>query len=161
MNRKFLMDYDFLKHINSHIDLFLETNVKVESQDRPTTDIVWDTFKVYMMGIMIRYAAKHKAGLNKEINKVRDEINILQRVHKIQKYSRTLKDLQQLKLKVDSLLHKKANDLKQNSRKLNYIAANKSGKHLTSIIKTVLKRQPITLKNDMTCQRTLIKTIKQ
>lgn len=54
MNRKFLMDTDFLKYINSHIDLFIETNVNSgDSQDRPEIHIVWDSFKVYIRGVMI------------------------------------------------------------------------------------------------------------
>lgn len=36
-------------------------------------------------------------------------------------------------------------DFKHNSNKINDIAANKSGRHLTSLIKKVLKRQPIVL----------------
>lgn len=45
------------------------------------------------------------------------------------------------------MLSEKANDFKHNSNKLNYIAANKSGKHLTSIIQKVLKRQPVVIKD--------------
>ncbi len=53
---------------------------------------------------------------------------------------------QQLKLKLDSLLLKKVNDFRHNSNKLNYISANKLGKHLTSLVKKVLKRLPMSFK---------------
>lgn len=42
---------------------------------------------------------------------------------------------------------KKAEDFKHNSNKINYIAANKSGRHLTSLIKKVIKREPIVLRD--------------
>ena len=41
MNRKYLMDTDFLEYVNSHIDPFIETNVKSgDPQDRPGFNIL-------------------------------------------------------------------------------------------------------------------------
>ena len=97
---------------------------------------------------MIGYAARKKKELDKELNIIRHEIKYLQRAHKTQTNSKGYKELQEAKLKLDSLLIKKADDYKYNSTKINYIAANKSGKHLSSLIKRVLKRQPITLKDE-------------
>lgn len=85
MNRKYLMDTDFLEYVNSHIDLFIETNVKSgDHQDRLGIDIVWDTFKAYLRGVMIGYASKKKVEFDKELDKVRGEIKLLQRAHKTQ-----------------------------------------------------------------------------
>lgn len=135
------MDTEFLKYIKRHIELFIQTNIEeVDPQDRPEIDIIWDTLKAYIRGIMLGYAAKKKADLDNEMNKLTKHISTLEKKHRTQINSRTLTELQELKLKLDSLLLKKANDYRHNSNKLNYISANKSGKHLTSLIKKVLKK---------------------
>lgn len=48
MNRKYLIDKEFLKYIKRHIELFIQTNIEeVDPQDTPEIDIIWDTFKAY------------------------------------------------------------------------------------------------------------------
>ena len=151
MNRKYLTDNDFLMHVKKHIEIFINTNVHVgDPQDRPETDIIWDAFKAYIRGIMLGYAAKKKSELDKEINKLRDHISNLEKKHKTYSDRKTLSELQEAKLKLDNTLTKKANDFRHNSNRLNYISVNKSGKHLASLVKKVLKRQPIALKNKTT-----------
>lgn len=77
MNRKFLADTDFLKYINGHIDLFLETNVNLgDPKDRPEIHIVWDSFKAYIRGVMIGYSLRKKAELDKKLSKIRGDKRI-------------------------------------------------------------------------------------
>ena len=148
MNRKYLIDKEYHKYINNYIDIFMETNIKaVEMENRAETDEYWDSFKMYIRGMMIAYETKKGKELNEKINKLREQIKILQKEHKIQIRNRQLKELQEIKLNLDKLLIEKANDVRHNSNKLNYIAANKSGKHLASLVKRVTKREPIILKD--------------
>lgn len=71
MNKKYLLDSEFLNYIKNHIHLFIQTNVhKVDPQDRPEIGIIWDVFKAYIRGIML-FAVKRKAALKKEINKLK------------------------------------------------------------------------------------------
>lgn len=141
------MDTEFLTYIKMHIDLFIQTSVNgVDTQDRPEMGIIWDAFKANVRGIMLGFATKKTADLDKEINTLKEHINNSEKKHKRQVNNRMLVEFQELKLKLDSLLLKKANDFRHNSNKLNYISANKSGKQLTSFVKKVLKRQPIDLK---------------
>lgn len=60
---------------------------------------------------MLGYAAKKKADLDNEINKLTKHISTLEKKHKTQINGRTLTELQELKLKLDTLLLKKANDI--------------------------------------------------
>lgn len=73
MNRKFLMDKDFLKYINSHIDLFIEANVNSrDSEDRPEIHIVWDSFNAYIRGVMMD--GRKEVESDNKLSKVRDEV---------------------------------------------------------------------------------------
>ena len=41
MNRKYLLDMDFMRCINSNIDLFIETNVtRADPQDKPDIGVI-------------------------------------------------------------------------------------------------------------------------
>lgn len=148
MNRAFLLDTYFLKYVNNHIYLLIEINMRSgDAQDRPGIEIVWDALRAYLRGVMVGYAARKKAEFDEELRKVREDIKLLQRAHKAKTNNSIYKELQEAKLKPDSLLIRKAEDFKQNSNKINYVAANKSGRHLTSLIKKVITRQPIVLKD--------------
>lgn len=60
--------------------------------------------------------------------------------------------MQELKFKLDNILLSKVKDIKENSNKLNYISANKSGKHLASVVKRTMKRNNISLKDESSNQ---------
>lgn len=76
MNRKYLMETEFIRHV-TYVD-------NGDPQDRPEIGIIWDTFKAYIRGMMLGYVAKKKANLDNEINKLKEQISILERKHKIQ-----------------------------------------------------------------------------
>ena len=148
MNRKYLTDNEFLEHIKNHIEIFIQTNIEVaDPEDKPEIGVIWDAFKAYIRGVMIGFASKKKKEYEKELNQVKEHIRNLEEKHKKQMDRKTLSEMQVAKLKLDNLLTKKANDFRHNSNRLNYISVNKSGKHLASLVKKVLKRQPIALKN--------------
>lgn len=67
-------------------------------QDRSGIDIIWDTFKAYLRGVMIGYASKKKADFDKELGKAREEIKLLQKIHKTQTNDRIYKELQEAEL---------------------------------------------------------------
>lgn len=63
--------------------MFISTNNEnTTSTDRPPMDIIWDTFKVYMRGIIISFSVKKKKELDKEIDRVEKLMNCLQNTHK-------------------------------------------------------------------------------
>lgn len=128
MNRAHLLDTEFVKYVNEKIDSFINTNVNNGQQDTPSPDIIWDTFKAYMRGMIISFSSKKKNDLDSQIKDKESEIKILESCHK---KSLGLEDkLAKAKQEYELLLSKIANNYRFNSNKAFYLMANKSGKHL-------------------------------
>lgn len=70
------MDADFLKYIYKYIQTTLD---EMDPQDRPEKNIIQDAFKAYIKGIKLGFAAKRKADLDNEINKVRKYVRIIKK----------------------------------------------------------------------------------
>lgn len=60
MNGAHLQDAEFLKFVHEKIENFIITNVESEQKDKPTPDIIWDAFKVYMKDIVSSFSSKKK-----------------------------------------------------------------------------------------------------
>lgn len=51
MNRKYLMDMEFVAYVKEQINIFILTNVQQpHPQDKPNICIIWDSFKAYIRG---------------------------------------------------------------------------------------------------------------
>lgn len=70
MNRAHLLDPKFIKYVNKRIKTI--TNLEIEDKEKPTPNIIWDAFKVYIRGLIISYLAKVKSDL---------EITILRKIN--------------------------------------------------------------------------------
>lgn len=68
--------------LNEKIDSFINTNVNNGQQDTPSPDIIWDTFKAYMRGMIISFSSKKKNDLDSQIKDKEREIKTLESCHK-------------------------------------------------------------------------------
>lgn len=111
MNRKHLMDEEFVNHIRTHIKEFIITNFDHSDSDKPAVHVIWDAFKAYIRGVVIGITSRKKRELDKHMKDLEIFINQAEHIHKTTHGKKDLEVLQKLKLEYDHLLLEKAKNI--------------------------------------------------
>lgn len=121
--------------ISQHLQNFFQDN----AQSVEDSFILWNAHKAYMRGILIKLGAREKKRYTSKLNAILHDIHILESHNTISPNPPQDHTLSQLREKLRELLSQKY-DTHLRRLQLNsytYANANKAGKYLANIIKTI------------------------